>query len=288
MFLLNEKWLKYGHLGAGLVHFSQGLFGELYVNVVKRDDKVDFPLTNSSYVNGGLVNTLNVNFDIRQLVPLFSFLSSVNHFYSYHNFDSYLKRVDNDGYNPVKWGEYSFSAGLMNVLVSMLSGVSDVKVLFNQFVLNVGLQFSGYMSEKLMGESFSMRKTRSVNNGKPTETHPASNGIAFGKDIRSLQRQAKQQNVLGFSLFVGILMPIWTSFVTSITESTQDAPNTIYIIIVLITLFYLSFGVLHSLYLYWDKLEGRFRNVEFGYIVLSLTSKSFLTYMTLFGTTRNE
>ena len=277
--MLSEKWLKYGHLGAGLAHLSQGIFGELYINLFKRNKTINFPLTNSSYVDGELVTTFEVDFDIRQLVPIFSFLSSVNHFYSYGNFDKYLEKVDEEGYNPVRWAEYAVSAGVMNVLVSMLSGISDIKVLFNQLVLNIGMQFTGYTSEKLIGQSMipHMRGGRS--------THPASSQVNFVQDMR---RQAKQQNMLGFLLFVGILMPIWTSFVTAISESEEDVPSTIYIIIILITLFYLSFGILNSLYMYWQKLYGNFRNVEFGYIILSFTSKAFLTYMTLFGTTRND
>lgn len=272
---VSERMLKYGHLGAAIAHLSQGVFGELYINLFNREKNIRFPLTNSSYVNGKLTNTWEVDFDIRQLVPIFSFLSSVNHFYSYGNFDNYLTKVDDEGYNPVRWAEYAVSAGLMNVLVSMLSGISDVKVLFNQLILNAGMQFTGYTSEKLIGQSVMPHK-RTV--------HPACNSVS----VSGLRQQARQQNILGFILFAGILVPIWTSFITSIQESEENVPSTIYIIIILITLFYLSFGILNSLYMYWKKLQGNFRSVEFGYIILSFTSKAFLTYMTLFGSTRLE
>jgi len=63
-------------------------------------------------------------------------------------FDLY-KRFVSTGRNPFRWIEYSISASIMLVLISLLAGVSEVTALINGFGLNSAMILFGLVQEQV-------------------------------------------------------------------------------------------------------------------------------------------
>lgn len=263
---MSDTTLKWLHFGAMLLHLGQGSAGEAVVNTVYKDQGFFTP-TNTVMVPPDKIypNTLP-KFQLTQLVPIFSFMSAVNHGWAFADFKRYLTYVDK-GYNPVRWAEYGLSAGLMNVIIASLSGWTDVKGYTFLVLANMGMQYSGYSIEEETGKF--LRTTNPV-------------------EYRNLRKSAIKQQVMGFMFFASIMAPIWTAFFTSVNTSDEDedsAPVFVWAIIFIISAFYLSFGLVSLAYtLQWKKPS--FRTIELAYLVLSFTSKTFLANMTLFGAAR--
>lgn len=246
------------HGFAALLQLAQFGYAEALVNSTFKDRGFT-KLTNP--VNDKL-NHLGT-YQLSQLVPIFSLLSSVNHTWAFFDFKRYLNLVDNEGYNPVKFGEYAVSASLMYWIVSSLSSAVDVKILAFMVLSNLALQFTGYSIEKDVGQG-----------------HLGS---------------AMRQEVTGFLIFVAQFSVIWTAFFTSINQSDEtedgDVPAYVYSIIFIITALFVSFGVVSMIYVKKSRKPGvnkvqLFRSIEVAYLALSIVSKSFLMNMVLFGSTR--
>lgn len=272
---VTTETLKWTHLGAMLLHLAQGAGGEAVINTVYKDQGYFVP-TNTVWVppNRFLGNTLS-SFQLTQLVPVFSFLSSLNHawaFFDTKRYNSYVAA----GYNPVRWAEYGLSAGLMNIVIASLSGWTDVKGYAFLAAANMALQYTGYSVEQdtarfLRGSESIFRK----------DTRPFD---LFQKS--ALRWSAIKQQVIGFAIFAAIMVPIWTAFFTAVASedpTTDDsAPSFVWAIIFILTAFYLSFGIVSLAYtLQWK--NPSFRTIELAYLILSFTSKTFLANMTLFG-----
>lgn len=253
---MTDTTLKWTHFGAMLLHLAQGVGGEAVVNTVFQD-KGFFPTTNSvAYPPDQLVTNQLGDLQVTQLVPVFSLLSSVNHAWAFFDQARYTNYVQK-GYNPVRWAEYSISAGLMNVVLAALCGWTDVKAYTFLAVANMAMQMTGFSIEQDTAEYLRTR-------------NPA------------MRRSAIKQQVTGFLVFAAILIPIWVAFFTSLSDSSDDVPTFVWAIIFILSAFYLSFGLVSLAYtLQWRKPS--FRTIELAYLVLSFTSKTFLANMTLFG-----
>lgn len=224
------------NLSAGVLHFVQFLYSCI--------------LTNTSFKNEGFFcinnNTKQLGcYRIGNVVSIFPLLASLNHFYcvsNSHKYFAYLKH----GYNPVRWIEYSMSAGIMWFVIAQLSGVQDINLLLLLIGCNVLLQITGYSSEN----------------------------PEYGKFRKTI-------NSLGFYLFIIMWIPIFTYFFTSLAEAEGNPPDSVYSIIFVMFALFAVFGVVNTLYV--QKKIKKFEKVELAYIVLSFVSKTFLTNMTLFG-----
>lgn len=272
--MVTTETLKWTHLGAMLLHLAQGAGGEAVVNTIYKDQGFFVPI-NTVWVppNRFLDNTLP-SFQLTQLVPVFSFLSSLNHawaFFDTKRYNSYVAA----GYNPVRWAEYGVSAGLMNIVIASLSGWTDVKGYAFLVAANIALQYTGYSVEQ---------DTARFLRGSDSTFYAKKPFDLFQKS--ALRWSAVKQQVIGFAIFVAIMIPIWTAFFTAVSSedpSTDDsAPNFVWAIIFILTAFYLSFGIVSVAYtLQWK--NPSFRTIELAYLILSFTSKTFLANMTLFG-----
>lgn len=264
---VSDKTLKILHGSAALCHFFQFAYGEALINSVYKNRAL-FDISNPTYENTNVIG----EYDLAQLVPIFSLLSTVNHSWALFDFKHYKSFVD-QGYNPVRWGEYSISAGLMTYVIASLSGITDIKTLIGILLANVGMQYCGFSIEKLTGASI-----RSEND-------------VFSK---ILYKTAVREQIIGFILFAVQMSMVWIAFFTSVSQSDQEIPVFVWTIIIILTALYLAFGVLSICYMrganrdvkstgFKSLREPDFRKVEVGYIILSFISKTFLMNMVLFG-----
>jgi hypothetical protein len=223
-----------------------------------------FGLTNSVFKDKGIytisngTNTLP-SYHIGNLVGVFPLLAAIDHGWSVIDSKKYLEYVDK-GYNPVRWIEYSASAGIMFFIVAQLSEIKDIKLLYLILGSNMVLQYFGYSTEK---------------------------NTANGNVV-----QANADNNVGFVLFISIWIPIFISFFTALQTSDEDPPGAVYSIIFVMFALFLLFGLLNLAYVrgkkknsnnIWKLKQQDFRKIELGYTILSFVSKTLLTNLTLFG-----
>lgn len=240
---------------AASLHGVQAVYSEVLVNTTYKD-KPQFQLTNDVSQHDSII----ASYDLAQLVPLFSMLSMLNHVWSLSDSSGY-RQVLYQGYNPVRWAEYSVSSSIMTWVIAQLSGITDIKTLTGLMIAGVALQGVGYSVERETAESLLY-------------------------DDERLYQSAVRQQIIGFLIFATQFAVIWIAFFTSILASDSEVPSFVWAIIIIITLLYLSFGVLSVLYMKSAAKTGGirdFRKIEMGYIVLSLVSKTFLMNMVLFG-----
>jgi hypothetical protein len=268
--MLSDKTLTILHASAAMAHLVQAGYGWTLANTIYKD-KGEAVLTNpiTTFENGEVTHRNDIigKYQLTQIVPIFSLLSTVNHAWAVFDKKRYFNYVEK-GYNPTRWMEFSLSAGIMTWIIAQLSGISDIKLLSTLAISNVALQMVGLGVEKEVSRC----------NNADDSFH-----------------SAMLQEIIGFIIFIAIMSPIWTSFFSSIEKSEENPPDFVYTIIFIITTLYLTFGLLSIAYVrgckngsssFWKLRENNFRKVELGYIILSLVSKSLLLNLTLFGTGR--
>jgi hypothetical protein len=221
--------------GAHLVQC--GVIGAL----VAKDPGQKWPLVSQGYQKP----QKEWEYHLGYLLPVFPGLSSINHavalFLRKGSYDNILR----DGVNPVRWAEFSVSAGVMLWVICTLSGIVEIRTLVSIAMLNAALQYVGYLIEKAK---------------------------ANNQDTNELL-------LVGFSIHTAIWSQIFISFYTSVAGT--GAPKAVYSIVLIMFSLFTSFGVLSAL---WAKGAIKsFQAVESGYILLSLIAKSFLTWMVYFG-----
>ena len=182
-----DSKLHWLHLGAAIAHGVQSAYA--------------FGLTNGTYRNKGLFTVTNHvfrpdpsaiqqapvrtvgTFRLGNMVALFPLLSMINHIWAVSDKRRYAAVLVSQS-NPVRWIEYSISASLMFMVISLLSAQSDVKALTAQCLGNIALQFVGYMIERQLASG--------------------------------MRTEAIQLEVVGFVIFAAIWVPIMISFFTSV------------------------------------------------------------------------
>lgn len=248
----SNKTLQSLHILAGLLHVGQaGVLGYL----VSRDSGISWPLQNSA---GWNEPTWDKKYKLAYLIPCFPFLSSFNHIVSVVLSPTYNK-ILKDKVNPLRWSEYSISAGIMLWIVASLSGILEVKTLIMICTLNVLLQYIGYKLEVAVSQNASSKEKREL-------------------------------LLIGFGIHLCIWLPILISFYSVISSSknvdNRAPPDAVYSIIWVMFSLFTSFGVLASIWAFGGIKS--FDLVEIGYLVLSFTSKSILTWMVYFGVLAGE
>lgn len=243
--------LRWWHVGAALAHAAQvgQVYGSKWDGTMTEYDvyqRVKVPETKDGKTDDRVSAERRFSYNIRDLLGAFPALSTVNHLYASVLWDDYQSRVLKTGVNPVRWAEYSVSAGLMYVILAQLSGVDDANALLLLLSSNVVLQWFGYEVER-----------------EP-----------------DLQRKKRLQ-YMGFTLFVGTWIPIFLSFFTALADSPQNPPTIVYFIIFILFGLFLCFGIVSWLSMMWPT-EKR----EKAYIVLSLAAKTSLVQMVYFGLRR--
>ncbi|MBN1618020.1 heliorhodopsin HeR [Candidatus Dojkabacteria bacterium] len=186
-------------------------------------------------------------------VVIFFLLSSVAHFFIG---TIYMSKYESDlklGINKVRWFEYSLSASVMMIAISLLSGIYDLSSLIMIFTLDALMNLLGLAMEK-------------ENQGKSK-----LNWLTF---------------ILG--CIAGIVP--WIVYGIYVYGASQygggNIPDFVYWIYVSIFLFFNSFAV--NMFLQYKKI-GPWKDYLYGekvYIILSLVAKSLLAWQVFAGTLR--
>jgi len=154
------------------------------------------------------------------------------------------------GRNPARWAEYSISASLMVVLISMLFGISDAYALIGIIGANASMILFGHLMER----------------ANPDRDHVDWMPFLFG-------------------CFAGIVpwLAIALAFGGALTGN-GDVPT--FVIAIFVSLFVLFNTFAINQFLQYRKI-GRWRSYvwgEGGYIVLSLVAKTALAWQVFSGT----
>jgi hypothetical protein len=163
-------------------------------------------------------------------------------------YESYIQRHQ----SPFRWVEYSFSAALMRVLIAQVAGVTDIHLIFSIYVMAATSLFFVILHERLNA------KARA--DGYPQDWLAIM--FAF------IPHMASWSIIFSF-FFAGVSRGDPPAFVSTIVFS----------------LFFLDLTFPICFFLQWMSI-GVFKDYlvgEFGFIMLSFTSKTFLAWVTLAG-----
>lgn len=249
------KGLNKFNLFMSAMHFIQAVA----VFLLSSPDKGQVPITinflSFDRVLGKLLPKTEELFTVNLawFVIAFFVLSSLAHLYIA---TVYRKKYETDlkmGINKVRWFEYSLSASVMMVAISLLSGIYDLSSLVMIFTLDAIMNLLGLAMEK-------------VNQGK--------------------------SKVDWFTYILGCISGIipWVVFGIYVYGATKygsgNIPTFVYWIYVSIFVFFNSFAV--NMLLQYKKI-GPWKDYLYGekaYIVLSLVAKSLLAWQVFGGTLR--
>jgi len=246
--------LRFYNFSMGLLHLVQGIVMYILSN--------DFSLpVTTLYLKFDTATTsldqnLQVLGNIRlgPLVATFLFISAFAHFFvSTIGFNLY-KRDIRKGLNRARWYEYSLSASLMIVIISMLVGVYDMSSLILIFFVNAAMI--------LFGMNMELYNKKQDNN---TDWRPFTYG-----------------SIMGLIPWVVIALYLFG------TESTAgtSVPGFVYGIFASLFVFFNVFAI--NMVLQYRKI-GPWEDYVFGeriYILLSLLAKSALAWQVFGGTLR--
>jgi hypothetical protein len=152
--------------------------------------------------------------------------------------------------NYGRWMEYSISSSLMIVLITMVCGITDIAAMLAIFGVNASMIFFGWLMEKYESP------------GKPSWL-----SYWFG-------------SFAGIIPWIAIVVYLWSPGV----EGGASPPGFVWAILGSYFVFFMSFAV--NMVLQYKQV-GRWRDYLFGekaYILLSLTSKSLLTWLVFANT----
>lgn len=250
--VITPQSLRKYNVFAGILHLVQGIV----VLVISKEFLL--PISGGflkfDKVSATLQPTSATLFDISLplLIALFFFLSAAAHFTiaTFYNkrYMAFLAR----GINKARWVEYSISASVMMVAVSLLVGIYDFMSLVMIFGLTAIMNLMGLVME----------------------TH---------------NEGAKKPNWLSFWIgcLAGIIPWIVIAFYMWLgADRGSKAPDFVYWIFVSIFVFFNCFAV--NMVLQYKKI-GAWKNYlygEFFYIILSLVAKSLLAWQVFAGTLR--
>lgn len=164
---------------------------------------------------------------------------------------SYLRDIKN-GINKARWIEYSISASMMMVAISMLVGVYDASTLLAVFTLTAVMNLMGLVME--------------VHNQSTKKTNWLSYWIGC---------------LAGVVPWLIVTIYFWVG-----SSEGSSPPQFVYWIFVSIFLFFNCFAI--NMYLQYKKI-GRWSDYMYGekvYVLLSLVAKSALVWQVFAGTLR--
>jgi hypothetical protein len=232
----------------GLFHLIQGGLMLLLSN------NFTLPLTYTSPEFNATTQTIipvAVTFiDVRigPLVALFLFMSAIAHFIiASVLYQWYVKKLKKH-MNPARWIEYSLSASLMIIIISMLVTIYDIGTIIALFTLTAVMNLMGLMME--------------LHNQTTEKTNWTSYNIGCFS---------------GFIPWIIIFIPLITA---------ESVPNFVIAIFITIAIFFNLFAI--NMFLQYKKIGKwrDYLYGEKMYIVLSLIAKSALAWQVFAGTLR--
>lgn len=234
------------HKWAAGLHLTQGVALATVIGQQDASERFQWPLTQSGYEE--ILTDKTTRFDMAPLVPMFSFLSGINHTLSV-TFPGWYKEILRNRVNPIRWAEFSASSTLMLFQLAVLAGVTEVGSLINLVTLNVVLMYMGFVLE-----------TRKAQGAKTPEL------IAL--------------MIVAWGIFMAQWAQIILSFFTILNDAEAKPPDFVYSIIMIELALFASFGILQVLYVF-DRID--FFQYEKGFIVLSFVAKSLLAWLLVGG-----
>lgn len=249
---LNAKRLRKFNIIAGFFHLLQG------AAVVWLSKDFLLPISGSfltfNPASESLEPATKVLFELSLplLIAVFLFLSAAAHFIIATVYNKRYNTLLARGINVARWIEYSLSASIMIVAISLLVGIYDLMSLIMMFSLVAIMNLLGLVME--------------VHN----QTTKKTNWLSYWLGC-----------LAGIIPWVVVAFALWLG-----ADNGSSAPTFVYWIFVSIFLFFNTFAI--NMVLQYKKV-GPWKNYlygEFIYIILSLVAKSLLAWQVFAGTLR--
>ena len=237
---------------AGFLHLGQGIAILLLSKTFLLPISGSFLSFNSATQSLEPATKVLFDFSLPLLVAVFFFLSSVAHFsiatFFYKRYVSQLTK----GINVLRWVEYSISASIMMIAISLLVGIYDAMSLLMILGLSAIMNLLGLVME--------------IHNQTTKKTNWLSYWIGC---------------LAGIVPWIVVAFYMWLG-----ADNGSSAPTFVYWIFVSIFVFFNCFAI--NMVLQYKKV-GPWKNYIYGelvYITLSLVAKSLLAWQVFAGTLR--
>lgn len=249
---ITTKLLRRYNVFAGVLHLAQGIAVLALSREFLLPISGGFLQFNPASQNLEPATTTLFDISLPLLIAVFFFLSAIAHFCiaTFYN-KSYVKQLA-QGINKARWIEYSISASIMMVAISLLVGVYDLMSLVMIFSLTAIMNLMGLVME--------------VHN----QTTKKTNWLSYWIGCFS-----------GIIPWVVVAFYMWLG-----ADQGSKAPDFVYWIFVSIFAFFNCFAI--NMVLQYKKI-GPWKDYlygEFIYIILSLVAKSLLAWQVFAGTLR--
>ena len=258
--MISSQTLKITNWTAAAIHFTQAAY---WIHVKNKNETFDTPLeiyTNRIKNVGGIPIVINEplgdNPDLETLLITFFLVTGAFHtFYALDLGGLYSEALANQN-NYYRWLEYSITATIMINIVARSAGVNDQEALILMNAATVGTMLQGQIVE-----------TTLANRGNITLVDRNKNVIAA--------------TLVGWILMLSVFGVIIKKFNETIADvetfANVDIPDWIPAVVWSQFIFYNIFGFWQL----WHILQSNnpnfdYSNIEMGYNVLSITSKTVL------------
>merc|ERR1711871_396116 len=215
------------------------------------------------------------------LMTFFVVLASFDHFCSYLYMHKYAESAKewlfNIGSNPFRMIEYSVSASAMALAIALLSGISDVHLVFLIFFMHAIGMILGLVIELIPVDKYYSLTTEDSSTG---EVIPASS-TQSSEDMKTLNDRLMlvRKMVMGIG-WVTVFTPwlvmlcYFSANAKRLSDENDDLPNFVYAAFLGTLLLFVLFGV--NSYCCSILKMYSFPQAEMIYIILSFTAKTFL------------
>jgi hypothetical protein len=241
------------NIAAAVLHAVSGLLVWLLSNETAVPVVTNFLTFNEQTETLQQANETLFDLPLGPLVAIFFFFSAAAHLYvATIGRDWYEKNLKNK-INPARWYEYSFSASIMMVAISLLAGVYDLSSLLMIFMLTSIMNLMGLMME--------------VHN----QTTKKTNWLSYNIGV-----------IAGIVPWAVVAIYFIGSAVSG--GGADTIPAFVYWIYVSIFLFFNSFAI--NMILQYREV-GKWKDYLYGeraYIILSFVAKSALAWQIFGGT----
>jgi hypothetical protein len=244
--------LRKFNLTMGFLHLAQGILVLILSRVFTLPISGSFLVFNAHTQSLEPTTKLLFNLSLPILIAIFFFLSATAHLIIATVYNKKYNENLARGINKARWIEYSVSASIMMVAISLLVGIYDFSSLLMIFALTAIMNLMGLVME--------------VHN----QTTKRTNWLSFW--IGSLA---------GLIPWVVIAFYMWLG-----ANNGSSAPAFVYWIFVSIFIFFNCFAF--NMVLQYKKI-GPWKDYIYGeraYIILSLVAKSLLAWQVFAGTLR--
>ena len=215
------------------------------------------------------------------LMTFFVVLASFDHLCSYAYMHKYAESAKewlfDIGSNPFRMIEYSISASAMALAIALLSGISDVHIVFLIFFMHAIGMMLGLIIELIPVDKYYSLTAQDRSTG---EVVPASS-FQSSEEMKSLNDRLMLLRKLVMGLgWVTVFTPwlvmlcYFSANAKRLSDENDDLPNFVYVAFLGTLLLFILFGV--NSYCCSILKMYSFPQAEVIYIILSFTAKTFL------------